>query len=145
MQPELQHAVDLLARLLLDLLKRMQVPRVENEWLFTDGVGTNPECKSSVGVVQVVGRADAHVLDCRGVALATELFDVTIEAFDFGEEPSLRCVAVDDANGVVEVDSGDETIASVFDRPHVARGDKTGGADQCKVQGCALRHTELQW
>jgi len=89
-----------------------------------------------VGVVQVVGRADADVVD--GRAFAAEFVDVAVEALGFGEEIRGWEIAVDHADAVVGVERGDQLVAGVFDGAHVARCNKAGGADEGEGLGVHL-------
>ena len=66
-QPELEDVVHAAPGLPLQLGERVQVPRVEHERLLADGVGADPEREADVRVVQVVGRADRHVVDALGL------------------------------------------------------------------------------
>ena len=135
-QAQLQDVVDACARLCLDLLQTVDVPGIEDQRLFTDGIGAVAQGEPDVGVVQVVGRADADVVD--GRAFAAELVDVAVEALGLGEEIRGREVAVDDADAVVGVERGDQLVAGVFDGAHVARRDKAGGADEGEGFGVHL-------
>ena len=46
----------------LEDLKLIEIPRVDHQGLFADRVRVQAQGESNVGVVQVVRRADAHVL-----------------------------------------------------------------------------------
>ena len=83
-------------------------------------------------VVQIVGRADGHVVEAGG-GVALELLGVFLEALKLGEEFALGRDAVDDADRVVDVIGHGEVVAQVLDGAHVAGGDVAGCADECKV------------
>ena len=84
-----------------------------------------------MGIVQVVGCADAHVVDI-GAAVA-QLGVMTVEELLFGEEGSPGEVAVHDADAVALVVGGDEVVTRVFDGFEVARGDVAADADECEI------------
>ena len=61
-----------------------------------------------MGVVQVIGRTDAHVVDALVLGPAPELFQVAIEALVLGEEADVEREAIEDADGVVRIGRRDE-------------------------------------
>jgi hypothetical protein len=124
----LQDVVDARARLGLDLLQAVDVPGIQHQRLFADGVGAIAQGEPDVGIVQVVRRADADIVD--GRTFAAQFVDVAVEALELGEEIGCGKVAVDDADAVVGVERGDQPVAGVLDGAHVARGDEAGGADE---------------
>lgn len=128
---QLKDGVGLMALTLLHFLEGVDIPRVEHEGLLADDIGTEAKAVARVGVVQIVGRADAHIIDV-GTAI-TQLGVVTVEELLFCEEGSLGEVAVHDAYAVALVVSGDEGVTRVFDGFEVARGYVASHADYCKV------------
>jgi len=83
--------------------------------------------------VQVVRRADRHVVDRLVGALAAELRDVAIESLDLGEEGGLGEVRVNDADRVVRVDRRHQLVARVLDGAQVARRDIAGESCERKI------------
>ncbi len=130
-EAELQDAVDLLPGFLFDLLEGVDVPGVEHEGFFANHVGAVPQPEAHVGVVEVVRRADADVVD--GFALAFQLFEVAVEALEFDKEVGVGEMAVDDPDGIKFIHGGYQHVSRVLDRPHVARRYKPGGANQRKI------------
>ena len=130
-ETQLKDGVGLMALTFLHLLEGVDVPRVEHKGLLADDVSTEAQAVARVGVMQVVGRADAHVVD--GGAAVAQLGVVTVEELLFGEEGSLGEVAVHDADAVVPVVGGDEGVTRVFDGFEVARGDVAADADECEI------------
>ena len=116
---------------LFHLLQGVNVPRVEHNGLLADDIGTKTQAVAHVGIVQIVGRADAHIVDI-GAAVA-QLGIVTVEELLLGEEGSLGEVAVHDAYAVAFVVGGDKVVAGVFDGFQVARGDVAADADDCEI------------
>ena len=92
MASQLQHRVDPASGLGLDFLQRIQIPRVDHEGLFTDGIGTRPQREPDMRVVQVIGRADAEKVDALVLGSAPKLLEVSIEPLDFGKEPDVERV-----------------------------------------------------
>ena len=115
MEAQLQHGVDVAAALALELFERVEVPGVQDERLFADGVGADAQREADVRVVQVVGRADADVVDAAVLGAAAQLVDVAIEALELGEEGGVGPESIEDADRVVRIDGGDEAAADVLD------------------------------
>lgn len=128
---QLQDVEDALAAFLFNPLQFVHQFRVRHQRLLADHVTAQAQARANVGVVQVVGTADRHVVQHRrGVAL--ELMGALVEAFELREKLALRRDAVDDANRVVDVVGNSQVVAGVVDGAHVARSDIAGGADQAK-------------
>jgi hypothetical protein len=97
-----------------------------------------------VCVVQVVGRADADVLDAILGRSAANLFQIAVESLDLGKEAGVGKEAVESAHAIVRVDRGDKRIARVVDRLHVLGRNEAGGADQSEIHvGSRLCHAAL--
>ena len=62
MMPELGHGVDAPVAFVLELLKHVKVPRVDDQRLFADSVGPDAERKTDMRIVQIVRRADADLV-----------------------------------------------------------------------------------
>jgi hypothetical protein len=86
-EAQLQDVVDLAAGFFFDLFQGVDVPGVEYDRFFADHVGAYAQAEADVGVVQVVGRADAQVVQLG--SFTSELFDVAVEALEFDEEIAL--------------------------------------------------------
>jgi len=127
-QAQLQDVVSLAARLLGDLLQGVHVPGGQHQGLLADDVGTVAEAEADVGVVQVVGRADAQVVDA--LAAALDLLEVAVEALELHEEVGLGKVAVQYAHRIVGVQGGQQQVAGVPDGLQVARGYVATGAGE---------------
>ena len=87
---QLEHRADALTGLVLELLQRVEVPGIDDERLLADRVRPDSQRKADVRVVKIVRRADAHVVDALFVGGTAKLLQVTIEAFDLGEEPDVE-------------------------------------------------------
>ena len=100
-----------------------------------------------MGVVQIVGRADADVVDA--FVAAPQLVDVPIEPLELREEMRLRKMAVDDADGIIGIEGNPEIAPQGLDGLHVTRGDVAGGADQgeachgAALTGCVLAEVRV--
>src|SRR5690554_7145450 len=133
MHTQLQDGVHLPACVLFDIDQAIDVPGVQHQRLFADGIGARAQGEAHVAVVQVVGRADGDVIHSAAVIGAAQLIDVPVETLKFREKVRFREIAIDDANGIVFVHGGNQVVTSVFDRFHMARCDVTGSADQCEL------------
>ena len=132
-QSELQHDVDVVVALGLDLGELVQVPRADHERFLADRVRLDPQREAAVRVVEVVGRADAHIVHALGRRAPPQLLEVAVKALDFREEARLREVAVEDPHRVVRVDRRDQLVARVSDGLEVLGGDVAGRTEEREV------------
>ena len=56
MHPQLQDGENTLTEFLLQFFQGINIPGIENQWFFTDGVGANPQSETAVGICQSCGR-----------------------------------------------------------------------------------------
>ena len=133
MQAQLQHGVDAPSGFLLELLQAVEVPRVDDQRLLAEHVRADPQRNAHVGVVQVVGRADAQEVNALLFGPTLQLLEVPVEALELGEEADIERIAVEDADRIVRIDGGDQPVPGVVDRLEVARRDEPGDAGHCKV------------
>ena len=131
MQAQLQDGVDLAPCAGLDLRQPVDIPRIEHQRLFADGVAVRAQGEAHMGVMQIVGRADADIVDA--LAEAAQLVDIAVETLELGEEMSVGKVAVHHPDRVVGVQRRLQRAADRQDRLHMARRDIAGRADQCKL------------
>ena len=103
---------------------------------FADHIRTQTQAGGNVRVVQVVGRANGHVVQRRG-GVALQAVGIIVKALKIGKKLALRRNAVNDAHRVVGVVSHGQMVAQVFDGVHVARGNVAGGADEGEVLAIA--------
>ena len=130
--PQLQDVVHPLAGFLFDQGQLIQQLWCGHQGLFTDHVAAQAQACGNVRVVQVVGAADGHIVKRRG-GVALELVGVLVKTLKLGEKIALGRNAVDDADGVVDVVSGGQVVASSLDGLHVTRRDVASGTNECKV------------
>ena len=104
------------------------VPGIEYEGFFANGVGADAEGEPNMRIVQVIRGADGNVIDL--AAFATELFQVSIETFELDKEIAVGEEAVEDADGIAGIQSGDEEVAGIFDGLEMAGRDIASGADE---------------
>jgi hypothetical protein len=62
-EPELQHRINFFAVILLELLERIHIPGINDERLLANRMRLDSQRETNVGVVQIIRRADAHVMD----------------------------------------------------------------------------------
>ena len=89
--------------------------------------------RPTVGIVEVIGRTDADVMNPFLFGQAAELLQVAVKAFNFGEEPDLEGILIQDADRILGIHSGEEMVAGIADSPEVTRSDVTAGADESKI------------
>src|SRR5690606_30950062 len=130
---QLQDGVDLAAGVLLQLDQAIDVPWVQHERLLADGIRAGTQGKTHVRVMQVVGRADGHIVHLVRVVTATQLVEVAIETLELGKEVGIGIIAVDHADRVVLVQRRHQLVAGGLDGLHVTRSDVSSRAYQRKI------------
>jgi hypothetical protein len=129
----LQDGIDPVSRLLFQFLKGIQIPWVNDQGFLADGVGTDAKGQTAVGVMQVIGRTDTHVMDPFGFGAAAELFKVPVKTLDLCKKFDIKAMGIEDADGIMGVDRGDKLIPRILDRFEVAGGNKSGHSSHGKV------------
>jgi len=132
-EAQLEDGVDLMAGLGFELFEGIEVPGIDDKRFFADDIGPRAEAQAAVGIVEVVGGADAEVVDAILFGTAPELFEVTVEALDLGEKAGVEGKAIQATDRVAGVDSGNQAIAGIADGDEMAGGDVAGGTDEGKV------------
>lgn len=64
---------------------------------------------------------------------ASTLVHMAIKSLKFGEEIRIWKVAVNDPNGVIGIESGDQDIPGGFNRLHMSRCYIAGSTNQCEI------------
>ncbi len=134
MKSELQYREHPSRRILLDLLKCVYVPRIQDQGFLADGACPRTEGEADVGVVQVVGGTDGHKIDFPFAFAPTELLDMPVESLEIDEEIGVGEIGVDDADGVVGIHGRNEPVAGVLDGLQVAGGYKTSYAYNGEIE-----------
>ena len=132
-EAQLEDGVDLVPGFLFDNLELVQVPGIDDEGLFADDISADAQSETAVGIVEVVGGADAEVVDAILFGTAPELFEVTVEALDLGEKAGVEGKAIQATDRIAGVDGGNQAIAGIADGDEMAGGDVAGGTDEGKV------------
>jgi hypothetical protein len=129
-QAQLQDGARLAAGVFFHGQKAVDVPGVEHQGLFADGVRVGAESKADVSVMQVIGGADGYVITALPAVGPPQLVDVAVEALEFGKKMGLREIGVDDAHGIAAVKCGHQLISGILNCFHVARGNEARSSDQ---------------
>lgn len=133
MDPELEDVVDPLPRFPFQLGEGVEVPGVEDERFFADCIGADAQGKSHMCIVQVVGRADAGVVDALVASLPAQLFGMPVEPLKLGEEGNVVKETVHDADRIGFVQCGNQPVSGIPDGFHVARRNVAGRTNQSEV------------
>ncbi len=99
---QLQNVVNAFAGFLLNQRQLVHEFRCGHQRFFADDIAAQAQACGDVRVVQVVGRADGHVVEPGGGA-ALELVGVFLKALKLSKELALGRDAVDDAHRVIDV------------------------------------------
>src|SRR5690625_843119 len=92
MEAQLQYRIDPASARCLEVGQLFQSGAIEYQRLFTDHVTAKPQAGSDMGLMQVVGRADAEIVEA--AALAPEPMPMVLEALELGKEESIGREAV---------------------------------------------------
>lgn len=122
-----------MASLGFQFLQRSEVPGVDDEGFLADHIGTGAQTQAAVGIVEIVGGADAHIVDSILFGTAPKLFEMAIEALDLGEKAGVEGKAIQATNRIAGIDSGNQAIAGIADGDEMAGGDVAGGTDEGKI------------
>ena len=133
MEPQLQHGVDAAARFVFELLECIQIPRVDDQRLFADGMGSYPQRQTDMCVVEIIRRADADVVHAVCVGTPAQLFEMPIESLDLGEEPDIERALVQNTDGVVRIRRRHQAVPGVLDGFEMPRGDEPANAGHCEI------------
>ena len=63
MEPELENIVNLFSRFKFSFPQGINIPGIENQGLFANGIGTDAQSKTDVSIMKIVGRADAYIVE----------------------------------------------------------------------------------
>src|SRR5262245_5614236 len=130
MQSELQDCRNASACLPLDLSKAIDVPGVEHQRLFADCVDVRSQCETTMGVVQIVRRANRHEVNL--LPAAAHLVDVAVEALKLDKEARVRKITINDPDGIIRIKRNLQFAADRLDCTHVTRSDVPRSSDQSK-------------
>jgi len=133
MHAQLQDGPDPASRLGLEFGERVEIPGIEHDGFFTDGIGIDAQREADMRVVQVIGRANADVIHTALVRSPAQFLEMAVEALELAEIAHIGEVAIEYPHGVVRIGHGHERIAGVLDGLEVAGCDVAGYAGQCKV------------
>src|SRR5258708_7121857 len=133
MKPQLQHGIHATAGFGFELLQRVEIPGIDDEGLLAERMSADAQRRADVRVVKVVRRTDADVVDAIRRGAPPQLLEMAIEAFEFVEESDVERVAIENADGVVRIDGGDEPIAGRVDRFELSLGDKAGDSGEREI------------
>src|SRR5574341_225116 len=113
MDPKLQNRENPATALGLELLKGVDVPRVEHDRFLADRIGTDAQREATVCVVEKIGRADREVMHARVGVRPSELLEVAIESLKLLEKARVGEKAVENADRVAGINCGDEPVPGV--------------------------------
>src|SRR4051812_11955245 len=103
----------------LDLCKFVDAVGIEDQGLFTYGVGAGTQRKPAMGIMKVIRRTDRGKIDVS--AVAAKLVDVTIELLELNKKARVWKMTVQNADGVVWVIGRNQVTTRFGDRTHMTR------------------------
>jgi hypothetical protein len=123
MIPELEDDIDFLPGFLFNFLEGVNIPGIQHERLFTDGMGFIPQCQPDVGIVQVIWRTDGYVIHFI-VAFTAKFIQVPVETFRFHEKVGIREIRIDNTDAIERIHSCNQVVPGIFDGLHMSWGDE---------------------
>lgn len=133
MDSELQDSPDAAAGFDFEFGEGVEVPGIEDDGLFADGVRTAAEGEADMRVVQMIGRTDAQIIDTVLFGSAAQLIQMAVETLELPEIAHLREVAVQYAHRVMRIGHGHKRVASFLYRLEMAGRYVAGDAGECEV------------
>ena len=122
MHAQLQDGPDGSPGLVLELLERIEIPRVDDQRLLANRVRAGAQGHPDMRIVEVIGCADADVVDALLRRSTAQFLEMAIESLDLVEEAHFEREPIEYADRIVRVRGGDQAIAGVMDRLQMARG-----------------------
>ena len=86
-----------------------------------------------MSIVKIVGRADAQIVNLLSFVFTAQLLQVPVETLEFCKEGTVWEVAIENTDGVVLIQSGNQLTARVLNRLEVSWCNVTGSAGECEV------------
>ena len=126
MQPKLEDIPDPATVLGLELGQSVQIPGIKRQRLFAYRLRLDAKREADMGIVQVVGGADTHIIN--RLLLAAQLFRMPVKALEFGKKGCLGKIPVDNTDRVVRICCCDQFIPCLQNGFHMLRGDIAGSA-----------------
>ena len=112
----------------LDICKFIDAFGIEDQGLFTYGVGASQQGKPAMGVMKVIRRTDRSKIDFS--AVTTKIVDVAIELLKLYKKSRVWKMAIENPDGVVWVIGHNQVATRFGDRTHMTRCNITASADQ---------------
>ncbi len=132
MEPQLQDVKYPFAAFLFDFFQAVQVPGVKNQGLLTDYMSLVAQSQPDVGIVQVVGRTNAHIIHFPGNG-TPQLIQMPVEPFGFGKKIGLWEKRVNNTHAVERIEGGNQFVCRFFYGFHMPGGNVSGSADKRKL------------
>lgn len=145
MHAQLQDGPDPASGFGLEFSERVEIPGIEHDGFFTDGIGIDAQREADMRVVQVIGRANADVIHAELVRSPAQFLEMAVEALELAEIAHIGEVAVEYPHGIVWIGHGHERIAGVLDGLEVAGCDVSGYAGEGKVLHLIDAGEALHW
>jgi len=130
MQPKLQNVIDPITEFTFQLRQGIYIPWIQHQRLFTDGIGPDPQRKANVGIMQIIGRTDADILNT--LHFPAKFFRISVEPLELGEKRSFRKITIYNSNGIIRIHGRHKNIAGFGYGLHVSGRHKTGDSDEGK-------------
>jgi len=84
-------------------------------------------------IMEVVGRADTQIVNLLPFVFTAQLLQVPVETLEFCKEGTVWEVAIENTDGVVLIQSGNQLTTCVLNCLEVSWRNVTGSAGECEV------------
>src|SRR5207302_10345072 len=101
MHAQLQNRIDAPIMLALQLLERLEIPRIQYERLLADRVRPDAQRKPDMRVMQMIRRADTQIMNALFERPAAQLLDMPIEALELGKKRRIAPIAIENPDRVM--------------------------------------------
>ena len=109
---------------LLYVRKPVDVPRIEHQRLFADGLGAGSQREANMRIMQIIRRTDTDIVHV--LTLSAAEVDVAVKSFEFGKEARLGKIAVDNTDRVGRINCSAQIATAVPDRAQMTRRNEAG-------------------
>src|SRR5664279_4467454 len=98
MKPKLKNRIYFMAGFIFNLLQCVYIPGIQNDRFFTDRVRLMTKCKSDMGIVKIIGRTDAYIVNFSPCSF--KFIKMSVKPFEFHKKVTVRKIAIDATNAV---------------------------------------------
>ncbi len=138
-QTQLQDGADFFPAFVFHVGQRIHIPRIQYERLLANYMGADAQAETDVGVVQIVGRTNGHIVDVG--AFPDQFVHVAVEALEFCKKSRFGEVFVNNPHIVIFIQRCYQTVSRILDGFHVSGRDVACRAQENEVFHLLIRNS----